>query len=363
MMIANRIAGLLSAALLLAACGGSAQPFASSGAAASGGAMTPVQLAAYKGADRQQLLEGGAKKEGTLTWYTSLAGDVLDHLTGAFKQKYGIQVDVFRAAADQLITKATQEAQAGKNVMDVLESPPSTGAIMGEAKLLTPFYSPALANLPQDLQRNPKDGLADGASIRMSLIGFGYNTTLVPDSAVSKTMEDLMNPALTGKLSLTGTETGYRWVGAVLRKMGDDKGKQWLQQLAAQQKPSVQQVSGKAVYDLIAKGEIPASPTIFRDHVMEGASQGAPTKWAPLDPVVANLGQVNMAAKAPHPYSALLFVDFLLTDGEQILAKDHYALPTEKLNFDVWVPEEGRTAAQDEQDLNSWSSLFKSVFR
>jgi len=64
------------------------------------------------------MLEAGAKKEGSLTWYTSLAGDIVDALANGFKQKYGIQVDVFRAAEDQLITKAPQEAQAN-NAIDI----------------------------------------------------------------------------------------------------------------------------------------------------------------------------------------------------------------------------------------------------
>src|SRR5439155_24282690 len=117
----------LALVVLLAACGGSPAP------AASG---TAAQITTYQGADRQQVLEAGAKKEGTMTWYTSLAGDIVDGLANGFKQKYGVQVDVFRGAENELITRATQEAQAGKYVFDVLESPISAGEIMGEAKLL-----------------------------------------------------------------------------------------------------------------------------------------------------------------------------------------------------------------------------------
>jgi iron(III) transport system substrate-binding protein len=354
---------------LVAACGGSA---ASSGSAA-GSAPAPsasgkpsaiADLAAYRGADRQQMLEAGAKREGALTWYTSLAGDVIQALTDGFKAKYGIPVDVFRGDEGQLITRATQEAQAGKQVFDVVESPVSTGAILGEARLLAPFYSPGLAGLPEQFKRNPKGALVDGAAIRMTLVGFGYNTNLIPESAVPKTIEDLMNPALTGKLSLAGSTTGNRWAGSVLHKMGGDAGKKWLQQFAAQQKPKVQQLSGKAVFDLVAKGEVPASPTIFRDHVEQGAEQGAPVKWVGLEPVTANVGQVNLAAKAPHPNAALLFIDYTLgSEGQEILQKYHYSVPSEKLPVQVWVPEEGRTPTQDEQDMNTWADVFKATFR
>lgn len=354
---------------IAAACGGasSASPPASSApnasAPKSGAPATVADLAAYQGADRQQQLEAGAKKEGALTWYTSLAGDVIQGLTDGFKAKYGIPVDVFRGDEQQLITRANQEAQAGKQVFDVVESPVSTGAILGEAKILTPFYSPGLAAVPQDFRRNPKGNTAEAAAIRMTLVGFGYNTTLIPESAAPKTIEDLMNPALAGKISLAGSTTGNRWAASVLHKMGEDAGKKWLQQFATQQNPSVQQISGKAVFDLVAKGEVPASPTIFRDHVEQGIEQGAAVKWVGLEPVVANVGQVNMAAKAPHPNAALLFIDFTLGDGQAILQKYHYSTPNEKLPFQVWVPEEGRTAVQEEQDMNSWAALFKANFR
>ncbi|HLQ35821.1 MAG TPA: extracellular solute-binding protein [Chloroflexota bacterium] len=349
-------------ALLLAACGGTAAPAPASGAVALSGRV--AELASYQGANRQQQLEAAAKKEGALNWYTSLAGEVVDNLANGFKQKYGIPVDVFRATEDGLITRATQEAEAGKQVFDVLESPASTGEIVGDAKLLAPFYSPGLANLPKELQRHPQGATAEGAAIRMTLIGFGYNTTLIPESAVPKTLEDLMNPALAGKLSLAGTNTGYRWAASVLKKMGDDPGKKWLAGFSAQQKPQVQQVSGKAVFDLIAKGEVPASPTIFRDHVEQGAAQKAPVRWVPLEPVVANIGQVNLAGKAPHPNAGLLFIDYALgPDGQKVLKDSFYALPTEKPNFQIWVPEDGRTGAQDEQDMNNWAQLFKTNFR
>ena len=42
---------------------------------AQGGKPASLQeLAAYSGADREQILAAGAKAEGKVTWYTSLAG-------------------------------------------------------------------------------------------------------------------------------------------------------------------------------------------------------------------------------------------------------------------------------------------------
>jgi iron(III) transport system substrate-binding protein len=174
-----------------------------------------------------------------------------------------------------------------------------------------------------------------------------------------------MNPAFVGKISIAGSTTGKRWLGAVLNVMGDEKGKAFLTQFAAQQKPVVQQVSGKALLDLIVKGEVPASPTIFRDHVEQAvADRKAPVKWVPLDTAVANVGQVGVATRAGHPNAALLFLDFLLSEaGEKIMSANGYSTPADSITFPFWVPEENKHADQIDKDAQDWDKLFTAMFR
>ena len=51
-----------------------------------------AELASYMGADREQVLYAGAKAEGKLMWYTSLAGGSYKELIKLFESKYpGIQ--------------------------------------------------------------------------------------------------------------------------------------------------------------------------------------------------------------------------------------------------------------------------------
>ncbi|MFI5267063.1 MAG: ABC transporter substrate-binding protein [Chloroflexota bacterium] len=349
---------LFAAALIasfLAACGGASPSPAASGAA---------QIAAYQGADRQAKLEAGARAEGAVTWYTTLAGDVIETLKAGFQQKYPyIKIEVLRADEAALATRATQEAEAGKQTFDVIECAPVTTGVLQAANLLTPFFSPELAKLSNDLKPGPGNDLAGAATARIAYAGFGWNTTLLPDSAVPKTQADLLNPALKGKLGLTGSTTGSNWVGGVLHVMGDDAGKKFLSQVASQQQPKVYQVSGQALMDLIVKGEVPAAPTIFLAHVQAAQLQNAPVKWAPLDTAIANLGQDSLAAKAPHPNAGLLFIDWLLSDGATILKQQGFFPGTNKVTFPYWAPDASVTPTQAEQNLNSWTELFKTTFR
>ena len=348
-MPAMRWAPLFAAGLiasLLAACGGAA---ASSGSSASG-----AQLAAYQGGDRQAKLEAGARAEGAITWYTTLAGNVIDTLKAGFQKKYPyLKIEVLRADETSLATRAAQEAQAGKQTFDVIECAPVTTGVLQAANMLVPFYSPELAKLSNDLKPGPGNGLAEAATARIAYAGFGWNTTLLPDSAVPKTQADLLNPALNGKLGLAGSSTGSNWIGGVLHVMGDDAGKKFLTQLASQQQPKVYQVSGQGLMDLIVKGEVPAAPTIFLAHVQAAQMHNAPVKWAALDTAVANLGQDSLAAKAPHPNAGLLFIDWLLSDGATILKQQGFFPGTDKVSFPYWAPDAKVAASQAEQNLNS----------
>lgn len=357
---------LLGLTMMLSACGGASAPASSAApatsAAASGAPTSVANIAKYQGADRQQILEAGAKKEGTVSWYTVLAGEGVDALVAGFQQKYPyLKVDTFRADTAPLFARMTQEAQANKPSFDVVDV--TTPSVLTDSKLITPFYSPTLANITAELKTGASGATVLTASDWTTNASFAYNKTLIPANAVPKTFADLMNPALTGKMALAGTTTGQNWLGSVLEAMGEDKGKQFLEQFAKQQKPAVQQISGKALLDLIAKGEVAASPTIYHDHVIQAAAAGAPVEWVPLEPVVSLASEVGVDVKAPHPYAAMLFIDYCLGDGQKVLADHHYSTGTEKVSYKLFVPGAGLTGAEYSKQLAGWNDLFKADFR
>src|ERR1043166_901611 len=78
---------------------------------------TVADLAKYRGADRESLLYAGAKTEGKVTWYTSLAGASYKELAKAFSEKYpGIELEPFRAPGADLVVRLEEEAKAGRNI-------------------------------------------------------------------------------------------------------------------------------------------------------------------------------------------------------------------------------------------------------
>src|SRR3712207_6517646 len=93
---AGWVAGVL-ALVLLAACGSGAAPAAQT-------TMSAEQVGTYSGADRQAMLEAGARREGALLWYTTLiVNQAVRPLVDGFTRKYPyIKVDHYRADSGEV---------------------------------------------------------------------------------------------------------------------------------------------------------------------------------------------------------------------------------------------------------------------
>src|SRR5678815_3437521 len=90
-----------------------------SGAWTQGRAASAPDLAAYAGADREQRLVAGAKAEGKVVWYTSLAGSSYKELAKGFESKYpGVKIEPYRGTSSDIMTKISAEAQAKQIIAD-----------------------------------------------------------------------------------------------------------------------------------------------------------------------------------------------------------------------------------------------------
>ena len=121
---------------------------------ASGQARKPAgiaELVSYRAPDREAILYAGAKSEGKIIWYTSLAGDSYKELVKAFEAKYpGVKVDSYRAAGAELVVRLEEEAKARRNIADTIETTEGSLIFLRLEKLLRPYDSPYLDNYPED---------------------------------------------------------------------------------------------------------------------------------------------------------------------------------------------------------------------
>src|SRR5688572_1942720 len=80
--------------------------------------MTISELVTYTGKDREQVLYTGAKNEGKVTWYTSLAGDSYKGMIKAFETKYaGVKVEAYRTNGGDITQRMVEEAKARRQIV------------------------------------------------------------------------------------------------------------------------------------------------------------------------------------------------------------------------------------------------------
>jgi iron(III) transport system substrate-binding protein len=278
--------------------------------------MSVAELALYKGKDRERILLEGAKKEGQVTFYTSntwMAG----YVSQEFGKKYPfIKTNVWRSDSKELLKRLTDEAAASRFIADVVETSPDYMALLIATNMFQEVYSPELAPYDNNVKVRGKTGVLHWTS-RELYISLGFNTSLIPPADAPKTMKDLIDPKWKGKMSIAGTTTGTQWIGAVIEAYG----REFLEKIARQD-VNVQNISGAALAELVASGEVPLSPTIFNSNITVAKQKGAPVEWRPIDPVVATTGTSGMVIKAPNPHAALLFLDFLHSkEGQEAVLK------------------------------------------
>ncbi|MEK7340864.1 MAG: extracellular solute-binding protein [Candidatus Binatota bacterium] len=328
--------------------------------AQSGKPASLAELAAYTGADREQILLAGAKAEGKAVWYTSLAGSSYKQIAKAFEAKYpGVKIDIYRGTSQDLMAKISAEAQAKRFLVDTVETTLPLLRVLREDGHLTPFVSPHLGKYPDEAKEKADKGLLFWAVDRESYIGVAYNKNSIPASAAPKSYEDLLKPEFKGKLGLVTSDTGPRSIAAMLSV----KGEEFLKKLKGQE-VTLHTLSARALVDLVASGEVGASPTIFRSHASEVAKKGAPVGWVPMEVVPTNAGGVVVAAGAPHPHAALLLADFILgPESQSILEKLDYGNATKDYGFKRWYPERGLSTAQYDRENTKWEKILRDLGR
>ena len=322
--------------------------------------MSLAQLAAYNRPDREKVLYAGARGEGKIMWYTSLAGGSYKELANAFEAKYsGVKVEAYRGTRQELGARIIAESQANRPIVDTIETTLPLLKLLRDNKLLVPYYFPTQAKYPAHVKEQGPKGLYFWAIDRESHIGLAYNKNSIAANLVPTNYDGLLRPELKDKIGLAGSDTGVTVVGAMLRLRGEE----YLRKLRAQN-PAVHNVSGRALLDLVISGEVGVSPTTFRNHVEVSLKANAPIAWIPMDVVPSNSGSTAVSAQAPHPHAALLMADFILGEGGQkVLEQYEYGSPLKEYGFKRWYPEQGLTTEQYEKLDTRWNKELRALAR
>jgi len=286
-------------------------------------ALTPEDIVNYRGADRQQVLVDGARKEGQVVLYSALiVNQMLRPLAAGFMKKYPfIKMTYYRADSEELLAKLSAETRANNVVADVFEGS-GGGEIAVEAGFPQAFYSPALDDYPK-MYLDPKGHLAP---TRLSYFSIAYNTRQVAADKVPKTYEDLTDPQWQGKLAWPNANTGrYLFMINLRLAWGEERAMAYFRKLSAQKIINFASGSARTLVDRVIAGEYPIAINIYAHHPLISAGKGAPVNAQLMDPVPSASGSLAVLKGAKHPHAAMLLTDFILSrEGQEIMAKAEY---------------------------------------
>jgi iron(III) transport system substrate-binding protein len=320
--------------------------------------VTAQNLNEYSGADRMEKIVAAAKKEGTVTFYTTIAEKDLPAVLKPFEARYGIKVNIWRAGTDKVLQRTVQEARAGRNDMDVVHYGSPEMEALAREKVLAPVKSP----VHQDLLEGSVPKHHMWAATILSVWVQAYNTTLVKKEDLPKKYEDLLDPKWKGKLGIEAKDDD--WFATVVQQLGgEQKGIAFFRKLVETNGVSVRK-GHTLLNNMVVSGEVPLALTVYNYMPQQAKAKGAPIDWFAIEPAIARSNAVGVSAKPKHPAAALLLYEYLLgPEGQKAMTSIDY-VPT---NTKVESPVKGlkilpTDPARSLDESEKWSKLFDDTF-
>ena len=361
-----RAISLLAVALLAAACGSPTDTRAQGPDAGARSAYSAV-LSEIKGLDERarwnRLVQLAEQESGTFLVYGTLVNDQFKPIMSDFVRATGsskIKASFYRSGSEEMLERVLQEARAGRPRSDAVITLATDLRILGDQRLLQRFDSPLSQKLSKDVV------FPDWAGVYINAYTLSWNTKLVKADQVPKTWEEVLNYTA----HPVGIEVqSYDWFATmVTRYFMAEKGMTEQQAVAAftKAKATFVPVNGRSTLaELLSAGEYGLGIGTYTQTIDDAKRDGAPVEWKPpVQPLVQRPNGVAAMAGGDQPATALLFVDYLLSERGQKLIASFSRIPT---NRDVpgALPQEYRVLTVNEEEMvgqrQKWTDLYGKV--
>lgn len=263
------------------------------------------------------IIEAAKKEGGEIEAYVTLRTDTARRVWDLFEGKYPfLRVKQYKADSEKMLQRLLTEYRAKKYLVDFLNFGGGFQTqVLIEQGIAGSYISPETKYFAPAFK--DKNGL--WTTLYYNPMTIVYNTKLIPANERPKDWADLLNPRLKGKMAMEQEQV--TWYAGIMKRFGEEKAKHYFQALSKQEFRIEASGRGNA---LLAAGEFAAY--VGRGHVAEMfKKKGAPVEWIKNpDPLVVQPATIQMAKYAPHPNSAKLLIDFMLSETvADVLAKEN----------------------------------------
>lgn len=296
-----------------------------------------------------------AIREGEVVWYTLMAVEDSQKIAQAFEKKYpGVKVKVFRNRETALLPRIISEKQSGRTLADITSLRGAGYYQLRKRNLIQPYISSEAKNFPKGF----RDAKGYWTDLYDTYYVWSYNTALVKEPP--RSYDEIVRASYRGRIGMDDEEV--EWFAGLAEYWGRERASNFLKNLAAQQ-PRFRD-GHTLVAQLMAAGEFEIA-LVFVESVERMKKSGAPVEWVKtFDPIIASVHPIAIAADAPHPEAARLFVDFALSkEAQSIVRSSGRISPRSDMQ-----PEQARLklhpvqpeAAADYEGLQKeWREIFK----
>ena len=266
-----------------------------------------------------EMLSAAKSEGGTLTVYASMNEEEALPYWSVFEQATGIKVDFLRMSDASIRARVAIEHRAGQRTWDLV----ATNLVnhLGNEILAQSDPPQAKELIPQARDPNRRwYGVAGNYNAP------AYNTNMIKPGALPRSYEEFLEyRQWARKIAIDATDS--EWLSAMFMHYGEERGKKLVGEIARALEPVVidghlnlarQVVAGE--YWLALNNYVPLTVNL--------KLAGGPTDFWALDPVALVFAAVGINSRAPHPATALLAVNFMLSREGQAFLTRKGRLPT-----------------------------------
>ena len=268
----------------------------------------------------QDPLIEGARKEGKLVWYTSMNIDDSQPLLDTFMKKYPfIKAELWRGSSEKVLNRIQTETRAGKFLFDVVALNAFEAGFVKAQRQTQPYLPPSAKAYP----KGSVDPEGHWVDIYDNYFVLGYNTKLVSKADAPKDWADLLDPKWKEKFAMDSED--HAWYLALQEAWGRERAEKYGRALAAQN--ILWRKGHTLIAQLLTAGEFPLG-LVYAHRIEELKKKGAPVEWVTTtNPIPAEVHPIQIAAKAPNPNTAKLFVEFISSKEGQTMMRDLVRIP------------------------------------